>query len=416
MSNNFSGKRIIVGIFLLLPILFLTVQSPGQNRLNSRLFYSKPPLYNSKSKVTHFDLSAYEVTVSLPVDNRNKFYGEVVYKNVKTHELEEFFESSTMVEIQHKINSDIKKFKSRHRSAQSKLLISPAVEVFYPKVHGFIKGKSFAKVRLEITTTLNDRLIFQKKYESLYVTNGLDNEFEGEITMTIEQGENVTVGMALRKVLDQYYADLNRVLSLGKDQVILSGITLDSKTRTGVPGEISFKLDSVVSTTSSPDGRFELTLKKRQYQTLVTASNFMNYSEQTDLASSELIMVERTFNLKPIEKGTVVNLKNVLFYMGTTNLLESSYPELDEVVIFLKNNPRVKIELNGHTDNQGSAQKDLVLSQERVDKIRTYLISKGVASRRITGKGFGGTKPIVSNATEDGRSKNRRVEFVILKN
>jgi outer membrane protein OmpA-like peptidoglycan-associated protein len=396
--------------------LILADVSLGQNKINSRLFYSKPQLYNSKSRITHFDLSAYEVVVSLPTDNRNKFYGETVYKNIKTHELEEFFESPTMVEVQNKLNFDLKKFKAnRHPNSQNKLLISPSVEAFYPKVHGFIKGKSYAKVRLEISTALNGSMIFTKKYEELYVTNGMDNEFEGDITMTIEEGENVTLGMALRKVLDQFYFDLNKILSLGKNQVLLSGLVVNSKTSEGVVGKISFNSDSL-SVTSTSDGKFELILPRKRYQLLIVASNFINLSEPFDLASSELRMVQSEFRLKPVEKGTVVSLKNVLFYMGTTNLLESSYAELDAVVSFLKSSPRVKIELNGHTDNQGSAQKDLVLSQDRVDKIRAYLISKGVSGKRITGKGFGGTKPIASNVTEEGRSQNRRVEFVIIKN
>ncbi len=84
-------------------------------------------------------------------------------------------------------------------------------------------------------------------------------------------------------------------------------------------------------------------------------------------------MEEIDFKLLPIEAGSVVSLKNVLFQVGTTNLLDESFSELEDVVTFLKRNRKVKIELQGHTDNQGNAAKDLELSQQRVDVIKTYL-------------------------------------------
>ncbi len=86
------------------------------------------------------------------------------------------------------------------------------------------------------------------------------------------------------------------------------------------------------------------------------------------------------------------------------------------VVDFLKSNPKVEIELEGHTDNRGDVKKNLVLSQQRVDKIKTYLVSKGISQKRIKGKGYGGSKPIATSDSEEARRLNRRVEFRILKN
>ena len=95
--------------------------------------------------------------------------------------------------------------------------------------------------------------------------------------------------------------------------------------------------------------------------------------------------------------------------------MPQSYPELDLVVAFLKSNPGVKIELAGHTDNRGIPGQNVKLSQARVDRVKSYLVSKGVESRRISGKGYGGTKPVASNDTEESRQLNRRVEFTIKK-
>lgn len=413
-SCNFTWMTNLKLFFLPL-LICVHVHSLAQNQMNSRLFYSKPQLYDSKSKVNRLNFSAYHISVTLPEDNRSKFYGEKVYKNVTTHQLEEFFEAPVVVEIQNKITNDLKKLSpGRPRAKQNELVINPSVEVFYPKVHGFVKARSFAKVRLNIATLLNGILVFQQKYESLYITNGMDNGFEGNITMDMEQGENITVGMALRQTLDQYYADLDKVLKLPDNKIILHGSIINARTKGGVSAPFSFQADSVFSTTSSADGKFKITLPKVTGKVQIIAPNFMVYTGMI-IFHTGVKMVKNDFELQPIEKGTVINLKNVLFYMGTANLLESSYDELDAVVAFLKSNPKVKIELNGHTDNQGDAHKDLILSQDRVDRIKNYLVSKKINARRITGKGFGGAKPVASNATEEGRALNRRVEFVILK-
>jgi outer membrane protein OmpA-like peptidoglycan-associated protein len=261
----------------------------------------------------------------------------------------------------------------------------------------------------------NNATLINRKYESLYVTNGMDNDFEGDVSMTVEDGENVTVGMALRKCLDQFYADLKLVLSLDENSIIVYGKVTSSKTGEGLGATISFRSDSPLAIVSTPDGKYQLVISKTKYNVQIVASGFMNYTEDFDAQASHTKMEEINFKLQPIETGRVVALKNVLFQVGTTKLLNESFPELDDVVTFLKGNRKVKIELQGHTDNQGNAAKDLELSQQRVDVIKAYLVNKGISSGRIKGKGFGSSKPIASNASEEGRKLNRRVEFVILK-
>jgi OOP family OmpA-OmpF porin len=206
-------------------------------------------------------------------------------------------------------------------------------------------------------------------------------------------------------------------LNSGKNkQVIITGKVTNSKTGSGLRAKLLFRADSLYAASSSPDGAFQLTIPATKvYNIEVQSSNFVNLSERLDIHTYELKSLEMNFQLQPIEVGAVVNLKNILFYMGTTSLLEESYPELNVIVDFLKNNPKVEIELDGHTDNRGDAKKNLILSQQRVEKIKTYLVSNGVSSRRIKGKGFGGTKPIATNDSEEARKLNRRVEFVILK-
>lgn len=151
------------------------------------------------------------------------------------------------------------------------------------------------------------------------------------------------------------------------------------------------------------------------YEIKIVAQGYVSALEKLDVNTFELRELEMNFKLQPIEVGTTVNLKNVLFEQSKTLLLSQSYPELDLVASFLIANPKVKIELAGHTDNRGIPAQNTKLSQARVDKVKDYLVQKGIDKKRITGKGYGGSKPIASNDTEETRQLNRRVEFVIKK-
>ena len=154
------------------------------------------------------------------------------------------------------------------------------------------------------------------------------------------------------------------------------------------------------------------------YVLTVSADGFIRVRDQLSVASSRLSPAEaivRDYALTPIEVGSTVNLENVLFDRGNASMLPGSYETLDEVVTFLQENPAVEIEVSGHTDNQGRADLNLALSRERAAAVKEYLVKQGVDGNRITQQGYGGTRPLVSNAIEEERSKNRRVEFTILK-
>lgn len=197
----------------------------------------------------------------------------------------------------------------------------------------------------------------------------------------------------------------------------ISGRVTNSKTGEGVPAQLIFRSDSDYTTIGSKEGTYSIALEPSKiYAIEIELVGFVNLSERLDILSIDMKSIEMNFKLQPIEVGAVVNLKSVLFEIGSTTLLDESYSELNVVVDFLKANPKVEIELEGHTDNRGDAKKNLQLSQQRVEKIKSYLVSKGISARRIKGKGFGGSKPITTNNTEEARKLNRRVEFRILKN
>lgn len=112
------------------------------------------------------------------------------------------------------------------------------------------------------------------------------------------------------------------------------------------------------------------------------------------------------------EKGqeTVV-LEGVHFETNSANLTQESYEILDGVAAKLRDNPKVKVEIQGHTDEVGTPEYNQDLSQRRAETVRDYLVSKGVKEDRLVAKGYGATRPVAPNTTDEGRAKNRRVEL-----
>jgi len=115
----------------------------------------------------------------------------------------------------------------------------------------------------------------------------------------------------------------------------------------------------------------------------------------------------------PQELANALNLEIINFSTGSAQIPDSSMPFLDKAAEAMKTAPAgMTMEIDGHTDNTGDAAANLTLSQQRADAVRTYLIQKGVPESMVVAKGYGDTKPIAGNDTEEGRFRNRRIEFV----
>jgi outer membrane protein OmpA-like peptidoglycan-associated protein len=116
-----------------------------------------------------------------------------------------------------------------------------------------------------------------------------------------------------------------------------------------------------------------------------------------------------------LEGSTVRVLQQVHFQTASATILPDSFPMLGEIVALLKANPSIKkMRIEGHTDNRGNADYNLDLSKRRAASVLSYLVGHGLESSRLESEGYGLTKPIESNDTEEGRLANRRVEFKIL--
>ena len=201
-----------------------------------------------------------------------------------------------------------------------------------------------------------------------------------------------------------------------KNRVAIHGSVVNEKTNQPVPATLVFQSAVPFTVTAASDGKYQIRVPSvNEYLIRVEAAGYVGRVEKLDIRTFEMKDLQMNFKLQPIEIGATVNLKNVLFQQSTAILLDESFDELNMVVDFMKTNPKVEIELAGHTDNRGLSVHNMKLSQERVDNVKKYMVSKGVEARRIDGKGYGGIKPIADNNAEETRKLNRRVEFVITK-
>jgi len=119
--------------------------------------------------------------------------------------------------------------------------------------------------------------------------------------------------------------------------------------------------------------------------------------------------------LSPIIAGEKVVLNNVFFDVDKFELKEESKVELAKLVGLLKANPKMEIELGGHTDNTGSREKNTALSSNRAKAVYQYLFSNGIEATRLSYKGYADLQPIADNKTEEGRKQNRRTEFKVIR-
>jgi OmpA-OmpF porin, OOP family len=114
--------------------------------------------------------------------------------------------------------------------------------------------------------------------------------------------------------------------------------------------------------------------------------------------------------------GKVMRLDHLIFELGRSKINPESYSELNEIVVMIQNYPDMIIQLEGHTDFKGDPKQNMKLSQDRVDAVKTYLLSKGVSKSKVKTKAFGGTAPLSREDTEAAHQMNRRVEVRILEN
>ena len=208
----------------------------------------------------------------------------------------------------------------------------------------------------------------------------------------------------------------NALLGHAQDDAMLAlGKVLDATTHKGVSANIHYSsiptgsiygrfLDSTFSFPIFGVVKYQITAEANGYNPKTVIL------DPKDIG--EVRKVIRNIVLTPV--GEAIRLSHLNFSQGKAHIQSESYAELDAVVTMMKNTESIIIQLEGHTDNLGNPKANLKLSENRVEAVKKYIVSKGVSKNRIKTKAFGGTQPLTHEVTPEARNLNRRVEMRIL--
>ncbi len=201
----------------------------------------------------------------------------------------------------------------------------------------------------------------------------------------------------------------------------MMGVISDKTSSQGIVAKLQLidkELSQIVGTTvSESNGNYKVKVdKKKDYAIEINATGYMFFIDTVELSKEQFMndVAIRNFALDKVEVGAKMILRNIYFDTGKATLKPESYPELDRMVKFLLDNPTIRIEVSGHTDNVGSKELNKKLSKERAKSVVEYAIGHGISKGQLEYEGYGFDQPIAPNNTENGRSMNRRVEFKIL--
>ncbi len=236
----------------------------------------------------------------------------------------------------------------------------------------------------------------------------------GEYAYFVSYAENSNGGSDIYKILLNTQSRPDPIaLVRGKVVARPDGQTIDAQVVYYVEGAGN-QGNTVLST---DNGLFKLLLPLgKKYTFYAEKKGYLSNTKVIDLTDSlDYTEINLVLSLESLHQGQSFTLKNIYFPAGSSKFLPQSYPELNRLVMFLRQNPDIHILISGHTNNIGDQQKLMKLSLERARAVKKYLVDNGIDPSRLDIKGYGPTRPIADNSTAEGRRMNQRVEIKIIK-
>jgi outer membrane protein OmpA-like peptidoglycan-associated protein len=203
------------------------------------------------------------------------------------------------------------------------------------------------------------------------------------------------VEIAMAKASTRYAEDQRVILSQARDEA-----RLDARTREADKARRNTAMAK--SETDAARAAAEVAAANATRDAAAAASKAEKLQQQIDALQAEAT-----------DRGLVLTLGNTLFATGRSDLNPGETASLDKLVLFLNEYPDRTVTVEGHTDNVGSLEMNQTLSQHRADSVKSYLMQRGIAPRRLTAAGMGETQPVADNLSVSGRQQNRRVEVII---
>ncbi len=275
---------------------------------------------------------------------------------------------------------------------------------------GSFKPSAYQKARedrwdspVNLGAPLND---FSDQYSFTVTSDGLRAYYSKE------EGKNTS------KIYSTLIPEAFRVAKRGN---VVKGKVIDAVSKKQLAAQIELKdlssgLIATSVTSDSLTGDYVIVLPgKSEYGLHTSKPGYLFTSLNFDYSDSDLENpLELTIEMQPIQKAAFLTLNNIFFETNQHIILEKSTSELDELVLFLMNNPSLVIQISGHTDNTGSEIYNKQLSLRRANSVAGYLKSKGIAQNRVKEIGYGSQKPVKSNDSDQNRRQNRRIEVKII--
>jgi outer membrane protein OmpA-like peptidoglycan-associated protein len=252
-----------------------------------------------------------------------------------------------------------------------------------------------------------------------YPINTKADELSG-IVNSISDTAFFTVGRTKNEGLEIFAFNLTRGLRTGPNYYVHVKV---ANQNSKLPVQTYIE---IVNNNRNADNTFEsvnengermLCLKaNRSYTFSVSEIGFMFFSKTISLDKSNTISNPLNFliELEPIEVGSEIDLYNIYYETNSYAILPNSKSELNRLVLFLKSNNKLKVEIQGHTDSSGNSENNMILSKNRAKSVVDYLVENGINSSRLKYNGYGDTVPVASNETEEGRQLNRRTTIKII--
>lgn len=306
-------------------------------------------------------------------------------------------------------------------------------EVFYlaPFPYALLKGQIKVRNSKETVNTYSNPeiLVNGKKPDSIQIDDAGNYSIRldhGRTYILTVRADNFVSGEEKIDLRDVHeYRELEKDLFLNikpepkKKEALVTGKIINSKTLKAIDTTVNAEIfinDFPSLDVTVEDSIYTLKLPLGQsYELSASADFFYPSVESIDLSNEkEKVKIFKDLYLAPLDVGASVKLENIFFETGKAALKSESFAELDRVVQLLNDYPTIKIEISGHTDNVGGEEVNKKLSQARADAVAQYIASKGIPDERIVAMGYGMEKPVAENTTQEGRQKNRRVEFTIL--
>lgn len=268
------------------------------------------------------------------------------------------------------------------------------------------------RAKIEVRDIANNSTIYESEPESGIDELVLRKNKMYNIRLSAEKHEDSLVLFDLTKEI----ATKQEVV-LNPKRVVFEINVSDMETGDGLPFGVTLTNKNrneviVLEPGSGDNGKYKVRLRDGdEYELEVkNPKDYIFYSNTISTKKSAKLDVK----LHTLTVGAKIPLNNITFETGRWELNANSIRELNRIIKLLEDNPTARIEISAHTDDVGSAQKNLELSQKRAKSVFDYLVSKKIPAKRFVAKGYGEERPIVSNSTEEGRAMNRRFELLVL--